>query len=83
MGNVSPAGTGLAAAQFTPGAGVQEEAAIASGRGQTVRPIQVDTTNALLRRILTQLEHLNGRAGHPEARHQRATQAAFMDVIGT
>lgn len=53
-----------------PRGSVEGMAAVAGSRDRGVRPVQVDTTNQLLRRILAALQ---GRPGHPEAHHQRQT----------
>lgn len=62
-------------------ADVAGSAALASGRDRGVRPVQVDTTNHLLRQILKSLQNLNGRAGHPEARHQKAVSGSALDTV--
>jgi TP901 family phage tail tape measure protein len=43
---------------------------------------QAQTTNALLERILIQIERLNGTQDHPEATRQRAVGAPGMDGAG-
>ncbi len=65
-----------------PRGAVQGQAALASSRDRGVRPVQVDTTNALLRQILRSLQNLNGRASHPEARYQNRVAGSNMDTIG-
>lgn len=92
LGNLIPGGMtgGLvggqqaqAAAPVRVGQGIQDDSAIAAGRDLGFSRGQGNETNQILRAILRSLQSLNGRAGHPEARYQKATQSAFMDVIGT
>src|SRR4029077_5648907 len=64
-----------------PRGSVQSSAAVASSRERGVRPVQVDTTNAILRRILSTLQNLNGKAAHPEARYQKQTSGGMMDTL--
>lgn len=64
------------------GPGLAAESALAGSRDRGVRPVQVDTTNQLLRAILRSLQNLNGRAGHPEARYNRDVANAHMDGPG-
>jgi len=64
-----------------PRGSVESSAALASSRERGVRPVQVDTTNHLLRQILKSLQNLNGRAGHPEARYQDHVMRASFDGV--
>ncbi len=63
------------------GRGIGATTALAASRDRGVRPVQVDTTNHLLRQILRSLQNLNGRASHPEARHQKSVAIAGMDTF--
>lgn len=88
FGNLIPAGAtgGLvgvssAAAAQRPTAEAARTAAIGEARERGFTIGQGDTTNELLRRILRALENLNGRAGHPEARYQRATTSSTGDFF--
>jgi hypothetical protein len=78
-GTTTP-GPQLAALQGQPQDRANQVAAIAGSRGRGVRPVQVDTTNHLLRRIVSLLERQTGRMGHPEARYQKATSNAVLDT---
>jgi hypothetical protein len=62
-------------------ADVQGSAALASSRERGVRPVQVDTTNQLLRHILRVLQNIHGRAGHPEAKYQDYLSRASFDGV--
>ena len=87
LGNLIP---GFATGGLVGGSGQQSagdlrqsaEGAGALTRDRGVRPVQVDTTNAILRRILAALNNLNGRASHPEARYQNRVAGSNMDTIG-
>ncbi len=86
-GSAQPASAGDGLRQVAggfeqPRGAVQGQAALASSRDRGVRPVQVDTTNALLRQILRSLQNLNGRASHPEARYQNRVAGSNMDTIG-
>lgn len=81
VGNVSSSGRGPADIGAEPQQRVDASAAVGAARERGVRPGQVETTNALLRRILRSLENLNGRAGHPEARYQHATGSSNFDTM--
>ena len=70
---------GQAAFQTQPR--VAQEAAVATSRERGVRPVQVDTTNHLLRQILHSLQNLNGRQSSPEARYQRSVASGGMDTV--
>ena len=61
--------------------GIEGEVALSSSRDRGVRPIQVDTTNAILRGILAALTNLNGKAAHPEARYQKQASGGMMDTL--
>lgn len=74
VGNVSPGGV-------PPSREVEREAQIREGRDRGVSSGQGSTQIQILRQILHALQALNGRAGHPEARYQRATGSATMDVM--
>ncbi len=65
-----------------PRGSAASNASIATSRDRGVRPVQVDTTNHLLRQILKSLQNLNGRTQHPEARHNRAVGSALLDTMG-
>jgi TP901 family phage tail tape measure protein len=78
VGNVSAAAQ---TAAIPPSREVEREAQIREGRDRGVSAGQGSTQIQLLRQILRALLALNGRAGHPEARHQRATGSATMDVM--
>jgi len=78
VGNVSAAAQ---AAAIPPSREVEREAQIREGRDRGVSAGQGSTQIQLLRQILHALQALNGRAGHPEARYQRAAGSATMDVM--
>jgi hypothetical protein len=67
----------------TPGGGISLAASVQEGKSTAgVTSGQVSTTNAILHRILKQLEHLNGVDSTPEAKYQRGQGAAIMDGGG-
>jgi len=92
LGNLIPGGAtgglvgggaaqGLLAPQFTPGAAIEKEAAVSGARERGVSSGQGSTQIQLLRSILRTLQNIHGRAGHPEARYQKATSGSTMDVL--
>ncbi len=86
VGNASTAASGPAAGAGFPGAlspeehgfGVQGAAAVAGSRGATVRPVQVDTTNQLLRQILGALQGKKNPA--PETVYNRYVATSLLDI---
>jgi len=93
LGNLIPgfATTGLVGNPSTgqgPTAGLKDSqqrvsaaADVRGARDRGVRPIQVDTTNQLLRSILRVLQGTHTRLGHPEAHHNRHIANAQMDTL--
>jgi TP901 family phage tail tape measure protein len=79
VGNVS---TAAQAAVMPPSREVEREAQIREGRDRGVSAGQGSIQIQLLRQILHALLALNGRVGHPEARHQERSMAAMMDIVG-
>jgi TP901 family phage tail tape measure protein len=66
-----------------PSGGISLAASVQEGKSTAgVTSGQVSTTNAILQRILKQLEHLNGVDSTPEAKYQRGQGAAIMDGGG-
>lgn len=60
--------------------GLAAQSALVQSRDRGVRPVQVDTTNHLLRQILRVLT--TGRLTPPEARYQNRVAGSNMDTIG-
>jgi len=78
VGNVSAVGQ---ASVMPPSREVEREAQIREGQ-RGVSSGQGSIQIQLLRQILHALLALNGRVGHPEARHQERSMAAMMDIVG-
>lgn len=84
VGNTSQtAGGDLSALKGAPQDRVSQAAAVRGAQDRGVRPIQVDTTNQLLRQILRTLQGHHAGTGHPEIAHNRRVGAALMDTLGT
>jgi len=81
VGNTSPSGQGPAQGLKAPQDRVNIASQVAGARDRNVRPVQVDTTNQLLRQILRVLEVTHTRLGHPEAHHNRHIANAQMDTL--
>ena len=83
-GDTGDAGEGLrqvAGGFEQPRGAASTSAALASSRDRGVRPVQVDTTNAILRKILASINNLEGRAQSPEARYQKNVSGGAMDTL--
>ena len=79
VGNTSPSGQGPTAGLKDPQERVSQAAAVSGARDRGVRPIQVDTTNQLLRQILHALQ---GRTPPPpEITHNRRVANAHLDTL--
>jgi hypothetical protein len=78
VGNVSTVGQ---ASAMPPSREVEREAQIREGQ-RGISSGQGSIQIQLLRQILHALLALNGRVGHPEARHQERSMAAMMDIVG-
>lgn len=79
VGGTTAGGIPIQPALPSPAAGVRTAAAISTGEAWARGDVK--TQIVLLRQILSVLETGHRQAQHPEARQQRRTASAFMDVM--